>query len=194
MSKSFGKKFQTILTQSERRAPKKKWLDEFAFLEIGTLLNSSPKTDLIKMWKSKLSNISFVDGAGNFFITIEQNAIASGSEYKSDITFWNNLRKRYWKEFSELKIFEEGYNKDYIIEERKNIPILQIKQDKNSSIITNYTGKHSEIVGFKIGNPRTLLTIQGAIKFNHRKKSEGGQMIADALKTQTSYPISNILV
>ena len=34
--------------------PKKQWLDKFAFYKIGTLLNSSPITNPIKMWKSEL--------------------------------------------------------------------------------------------------------------------------------------------
>jgi len=44
------------------------------------------------------------------------------------------------------------------------------------------------------GHNIVLLTMQDAIKFNTEKRTEGGKMIASALKTQTSYPISNILV
>ena len=72
-----------------------------------------------------------MDKAGNFFITLEQNAKASGAKYDSDSPVFNKLRKQAWKKYPELKIFEEDYNKDYIYQKRRDIPILQIKQDKN---------------------------------------------------------------
>ena len=111
---------------------------------------------------------------------MEQNAIASGSKYKSDIVIFNNLRNRYWKNFPDLKIFEEGYDKDYIYEERKYIPILQAKRVDPPNIISNYIGKNQRKMP-RIGKRMVLLTMRGAIKFNMWKRTEGGKMIASAL-------------
>ncbi len=81
---------------------------------------------------NRVQTYRLVDNGGYFFITLEQNAIASGSEYESEKPFWNKLMNRFWKEFPDLKVFEEGYNKDYIFEERKNIPILNSNYFKNN--------------------------------------------------------------
>lgn len=48
------KNFQTVFSTKQKQAHGK-WLDKFVFTEIGTLLNNSPKTIPIKMWKSKLA-------------------------------------------------------------------------------------------------------------------------------------------
>lgn len=47
-TKAFIKKFGTLFSQTEKMNPRQKWLDKFAFVEIGTLLDDSPKTILIK--------------------------------------------------------------------------------------------------------------------------------------------------
>lgn len=64
------KKSKGLLTPKEKTTLNKLWLDEFAFIEIGTLLNSSPKTNLIKVWKSKLTEIEVENGS---YYSIVQN-------------------------------------------------------------------------------------------------------------------------
>jgi len=54
------------------------------------------------------------------------------------------------------------------------------------SIVENYTEKNLKKTGFIGGNPRPLLTIQGATEFNFWKQTEGGKMIAAALKILNS--------
>ena len=123
-----------------------------------------------------------VDGAGNFFITLKQNAIASGSEYESDSSFWGKLVKRTWKNYPKLKVFEKGYNKDYIYEERINISKIGIEKANSQSppYFKNKVVKLSK-KGYVAGIPIILLTMCGAIKFNMWKRTEGGKMIAFAL-------------
>lgn len=40
-----------------------KWIDEFALIELGTLLNSSPITDPIKAWQTQLEVREVVNGS-----------------------------------------------------------------------------------------------------------------------------------
>ena len=95
------------------------------------------------------------------------------------------MSKRTWKKFPELEVFEEGYRKDYIFEKGRNIPLLNLnnenkKTDINLKLITTQNKKYK-------GSPDIiLLTMRGAIKFNMWKRTEGGKMIADALKILNS--------
>ena len=52
--RSLLKTSKVILSPNEKRAQLKLWLDKFAFIEIGTLLNSSPITDPIKEWQTQI--------------------------------------------------------------------------------------------------------------------------------------------
>ena len=67
-------------------------------------------------------------------------------------------------------IFEEGYNKDYIYEKRINIPVLQVEHINPSNHISNMIGKNRDKMP-RIGKPRPLLTMRGAIKFNMWKRT-----------------------
>ena len=60
-------------------------------------------------------------------------------------------------------MFEEGYNKDYIYEKRKHIPDLESNLYLDSKTIYR-------------GPDMILLTMQGAIKFNMWKRTEGGKI------------------
>lgn len=75
-----------------------------------------------------------------------------------------------------MKIFEEGYDKDYIYEQVKNIPILKLNE-KNENFGLNFKLRPKYVRGSDI----ILLTMRGAIKFNMWKRTEGGKMIASAL-------------
>jgi len=83
-----------------------------------------------------------------------------------------------------LKIFEEGYDKDYIYEEKKYIPIIQEEQVEMNTLISNKSDhllNNLSKRGLIGGSPPILLTMRGAIKFNMWKRTEGGKMIASAL-------------
>lgn len=122
-----------------------------------------------------------VDTNGKFFLTLEQNAIASESDYeKADKFLWSKLVNRVWKKFSKLKVFEEGYDKDYIYEKRENIPIIDSTNKDSPDKFKTYLGDNSNKMP-RIGKPQLLLTMRGAIKFNMWKRTEGEKMIASAL-------------
>ena len=130
--------------------------------------------------EKKIQTYRLVDNAGNFLITLEQNAKASGSNYNADGHLFSNIKERVWKDFPDLKVFEEGYNKDYIYENALNISPLNktnnnfefdLKSNSNSDNISKHGGRRRLI----------LLTMRGAIKFNMWKRTEGGKMIASAL-------------
>lgn len=76
-----------------------------------------------------------------------------------------------------MKIFEEGYDKDYINEERKNIPKLpkEFLKLQRSDYFKNNLNKVSGR-GLSGGTGIVLLTMRGAIKFNMFKRSEGGNL------------------
>lgn len=116
-----------------------------------------------------------MDNGGNFFITLEQNAKASGSNYGSDGNLFSDIKERYWKQFPKIQVFEEGYNKDYIYEKGIIIPSLNNTNNKfdfmfnmksNSDNISKRGGRRHII----------LLTMRGAIKFNMWKRTEGGKI------------------
>ena len=96
--------------------------------------------------------------------------MSSMPEPESEKPFWNKLMKRTWKKYSTLKIFEEGYNRDYVYEKRENIPVLQIEQANPSNIGSTNIGKKVKKTGFVGGKPQPLLTMRGAIKFNMWKE------------------------
>lgn len=76
-----------------------------------------------------------------------------------------------------MKVFEEGYDKDYIYEKRKDVDKLNIKSPNWFKTNLDSLSKR----GFVGGTLQPLLTMRGAIKFNMWKRTEGGKMIASAL-------------
>ncbi len=120
---------------------------------------------------NEVQTYRLVDNGGNFFITLEQNAKASRSNYeKADKPLWTKLVKRTWKDFPDLEVFKKGYDKDYIYEKRDKIPVLDIKQDNFPNKFKTYLEGNSGTVS-RIGKPRPLLTMRGAIKFNMWKRT-----------------------
>lgn len=86
---------------------------------------------------------------------------------------FGQIKERYWKSYPILKVFEEGYNKDYVYEERKNIPILGTNStDVKNSINVEHELNLTKKTGFVGGKSQTLLTMRGAIKFNMWKRTE----------------------
>lgn len=119
----------------------------------------------------------FTDNEGNWYITLEQNAIAIESNYENDEQLWSRkdkgLRFRKYEDLDRY-VFLEGKDKDYYYMNRSILPPIPSVCFENT--LTKKTQKRH--TG---GSDVLIFTLSGAVKFNFRKRKESALKTADAL-------------
>lgn len=119
----------------------------------------------------------FTDKDGIWYITLEQNAIATESNYESDQKLWNRKTTGlHYRKYENLDryIFLEGKDKDYFYMNRSDLPPISLK---GFEVHLSETSQDR----YKGGSNILILTLSGAVKFNFRKRKESALKTADAL-------------
>lgn len=119
----------------------------------------------------------FTDNEGNWYITLEQNAIATESNYDSDRVLWSRKDSGlHYRKYGDLDryIFLEGKDKDYFYMNRGILPPIP---SEGFEVTLSETSQDR----YRGGSEILIFTLSGAVKFNFRKRKESALKTADAL-------------